>query len=73
MRNTIVSAAAALSMLMTSGGYLARSFNAEPVRANVAATGFACNWYSCPRARSKQSDAKRLNKLVADVLRRTTE
>lgn len=50
LRSTLMSLTVSASMLMASAGYLARSFNAEPVIPNAQATGQPCNWYSCKRA-----------------------
>lgn len=46
---TLITLTICATSLMTSGGYMARSFNSEPVAANVKATGQPCNWYSCQR------------------------
>lgn len=49
IRSALMSITVSASMLMASAGYLARSFNSEPVRANVIATDTPCNWHSCKR------------------------
>jgi hypothetical protein len=59
LRSTLMSITVSASMLMASGGYLARSFNAEPVRPNVVATGTPCNWYSCQRKAPKLTPAQK--------------
>lgn len=58
LRSTIMSIAVSVSMLMASGGYLARAFNAEPVIPSVQAAHQPCNWYSCSKARKLSSADK---------------
>lgn len=71
MRASLITASVCLSMLMASGGYLIRGFNAEPVEANIQGTGGweTCNWRSCRKFFKARREAKRLDRLVESILR----
>lgn len=74
LRSTLMSLTVSASMLMASAGYLARSFNSEPVTSNVQAAHQPCNWHSCRKARKlstadKSALAMRISAITQERMR----